>query len=1047
MKETITTVYESATVERKTKTKSDTDTTNTVNDIKSGPSKPQYQKGNKRNVLDSYRTYTYIFTLAALKNSALTDPSSYRDNEDYFVIAKSGGKGTTGLIPPKTGSISRSKKTVQSLSYDNDLVTEFNARSPGRFDFYIDNVNIETIMGFDERTSTSVATKIEFDLFEPYSMTGFIEALQVSAVASGHDQYMNTPYLLRMEFFGFPDSADVIDSAQKIPMSERFFVFSFTSVEITVTEEGTRYKCAGVPHNERAFGEPSTVKANMQLQGVTVGEILEDLQRTLNSAKESDTESERGSTGQTSQDTYEIVFPNVDEYGTILSGVNKKFTEAKVLEPLKDNATYKFAEPGDPKQGKYDPKKPVIFFQENAKVQDCIVSIIRDSDYVRELVNEPKVDPYGMVDYFIVNLEVEEKGEYDEKSNKPFYKYRYVVTPYKVHYTKIPMSRKDTIDTSKLISVTNRNYEYLYTGNNVDIRNFNLKFNTLFYQAIPQALGNKKGTPGSVDSAARPESAIVNEISVPKGCIQESKHGRSTVRHNPKNSNVTVGETYNSGKPQVSPYAALAKNLHEAIINNVDQCQIDFEIIGDPFYLVTGSMGNYRPKVTAYGQTEDGEAAYTKGDVLIYIKFRNPIDIDTTTGEAIFDDEVSSYSGIFKVITVKNKFKDGVFTQDLNAIRFEGQITETTCPPVPANKISIVESRPDPVNASTVPPPAPPSTVRASSDSLAASISDGLPVTGAPGELSKFAGASGGELTGFTPGVTSISSLINQVAGGAGGVLNAFSSIGSVIRLASSGLSAISSVINSAGASILQLTNVANSAGITQAAALAGIAYGLTQSPKLSQTSLSPIRNLGSRSAGLVSGVSSKIDSIPGVNVALSTQLGTGVNKLSGLSSQVSPRSVQQIRNAVSSVPSNVDLNTAMQNGLIVENIPVTSFGNIPATQPRATAPLATLNPVDRQFIINQGGNLANLQGIPQSYVSSNGGLDDISVGSKLSTVQSGLNSITGQYSSVEASLNRVNSITSAGVPNTSAVSNSVINKFGSRSATTSPLYNLLRNS
>ena len=59
-----------------------------------------------KNPLNSFRSYNYIFTLASLKKTALTDPESYRINQDYFVIARSGGKGSTGIIPPTDANTS-----------------------------------------------------------------------------------------------------------------------------------------------------------------------------------------------------------------------------------------------------------------------------------------------------------------------------------------------------------------------------------------------------------------------------------------------------------------------------------------------------------------------------------------------------------------------------------------------------------------------------------------------------------------------------------------------------------------------------------------------------------------------------------------------------------------------------------------------------------------------------------------------------------------------------------------------------------------------------
>jgi hypothetical protein len=444
---------------------------------------PKIKESSQKNILNSYRSYNYIFTLAALKQGSMENDTLYRDSSNYFVVAKSGGKGTTGINPKYAGST---------------LVNSFNKNSPGRFDMFIDNVQIDTIMGFSEKTNTSVVTNISFDLFEPYSMSGFIEALQVSAVASGYNQYINCPYMLKMEFIGYNDSDDLSDIAKVVPDSTRYFIFSFTGLDITVDENGAHYRCKGVPHNERGFGEPSKLKTNIQISGTTVKEILTSFQDGINKEKQDSAATEKGATNKNNYDEYEIVFPYIDTNGVSTKDRENDIASAKVFELLKSKTNYKFADPGEENTDpniKYDPKVPSISFMDQQSIQDCIVAIIRDSEYTKNILRRfpSSIDDYGMVDYFIINVETIDKTVVDETSNKPYYKYRYVVIPYKMHYTRIPLTQSTTVNTSNKYMIAKRVYNYLYTGKNIDIKMLKLQFNTLFFQAIPKSLGNKTG--------------------------------------------------------------------------------------------------------------------------------------------------------------------------------------------------------------------------------------------------------------------------------------------------------------------------------------------------------------------------------------------------------------------------------------------------------------------------------------------------------------------------------------------------------------------------
>ena len=276
------------------------------------------------NILHSYRSYNYIFTLAALKGTALSNPTSYKNNQDYVVIAKSGGKGTEGMksaskinsptfattSDAQNNQDNKRSKSISDLTSQSDdsLIENFNQNSSGRFDFYINNVHIETIAGGSEKSGMSVATKIEFEILEPYSMTGFIEALQVSAVATGHDSYINCPYLLKMEFIGYPDGQGTPNPVS-IPNSTRYFIMAFTGIDVDVTETGARYKCQCVPHNEKALGEPAVLKNNINFRGTKVGTILRDFIQGVNVSIKQETKDETNTTNLGAYDEYDIIFP------------------------------------------------------------------------------------------------------------------------------------------------------------------------------------------------------------------------------------------------------------------------------------------------------------------------------------------------------------------------------------------------------------------------------------------------------------------------------------------------------------------------------------------------------------------------------------------------------------------------------------------------------------------------------------------------------------------------------------------------------------------
>ena len=1046
-----------------------------------------------KNPLSFYRSYTYNFTLASLKNRALQDPESYKVNQDYYVILKSGGKGTAGIqsstsnsptqgLPAVAGDNPNTSGNATSAADAQALVNNFNTNSPGRFDMYINNVNIESLIGGGERSSMSLATNIDFEVFEPYSMTGFLEALQVSAVAAGHQVYTECPYLLKMEFIGYHETRDY---PEVIPNSTRYFVFGFTGIEIDVTNEGARYRCKGVPFNEKAFGEASVLKSDIKMEGNTVEQILDSFFKGINTSIQRDAKQEQSAENTSNYDEYEIYFPKITETGMDTAFLNGSYQKnniatATVTELLKTNNVYSFADPSQVENNQsstVNPTQVATQFAKESTIYDCVISVVRDSSYTSNILKDFKPDDTGMVNYFMVHIDSEKKGVYDTTKNREYYKYRYVVIEYKMHYTRIQPRPATTVDTEKLKAVINREYHYFYTGKNTDIIQFNLKFNSLFFQAIPKAMANKETFPAAAGGVQSNNPATAKVPTTTSADKANSAVGSAPVVTSGSSSAATMSGNQNATFTQSDPYTDLAKNMHKAILENVDQCQADITVIGDPYYLVTDGTGNQHLKTNPTDKTAgEGEAPVYTQDVHILITFRNPVDIDTNSGFAFFDDKVALYSGVFRILKLKSQFKDGQFTQILETIRTPYQAEDTL--KQPAAVVQLVESGPNPSKAST-PSPAPPiSQVRALTNNLISQITKGLPLTGLPGEIANLFPGGLGSLAGAIPGALTIGSLVNRVfspSAGAtgpygsfinqltGSVDQGFSNVESVIRLADSGLSALSTNINSAGGSVNQLAQTAQSIGLTNVTS-GGLAKTLLVAgdgsvQTLGTNAMSAVDNLGGNASGLMSEVSSRVDRISGNSSALASQLGLNPEILAGLSSDLRSSIEGQLQSAASSVPNDVDIASALRRGLILNNIPTDALGNIPATQPDLTAPYAKLNLNDIQFILNQGGSLENIPGafeIPgvNELLSGNGslsvdqsfGLNSSVLAGKLSTIQQGLSQISGSSRSVEASLNSISALVPDGVPYTQNVTQSVINQFGGSRNSTSPLAQLVQN-
>jgi len=869
-----------------------------------------YKKTSGSNVLNSYRSYTYNFTLAALDADSANDPTNYRGKQLERVVLTSKGKGNRGKISSITLTDEQKKKIGLTAygetdeEYDSSvaqltaqagvgLVEEFNTSSPGRFDMYIDELTIDSTISAGSANGLSLANGMTFTVVEPYSMNGFLEALQVAAVSAGYPNYNASSYVLLIEFVGYPDNQD-LPNPQQLTKHARYFPIKFSTVDIEVNEKGTIYKCQLTTINDRAFGNPNKLKATVNMKGGTVYEILTDLMSQLNKQiAQSDDHSKSGN--QTKHDTYKIAFPAWDKKDGLVfnsaKDAEQPIAKAKIADNLKDSVLFSFLNPGnnttqDAYGGKTKPKPTPaeqtdspeknkanpytshaqVNVSDQTNIHEIISSVIRDSEYTKNILKDPQshIDKSGMIDYFMIRIDVKDLKEIDEHSKKPFQEFTYVVHPYKVHFSKIPGFEALPIDWKNLNPEVSRAYNYIYMGKNVDITNFKLEYNNLYYEAIAMMNGNT-GQPARRNSASSngDPQVVVNKDNTENKLASQSP--TPVLRTAPEQTLVIVNNTPNAGQPQDSAYYAMARTFHNAVIQNkVALTTAEIEIIGDPYYLSTSGIGNYDPKIDEKetNTTVDGEVLTNRGQVQIAITFNNPIDYNTLEqgGTMYFDAKKVPFGGIFMVSTLRSVFKDGHFKQTLSLIRQPGQYAEDgSVRPVALS--SAISTIPNPENESiAINPLTPGSTaqaggiaaslvggVRPNSFDLQSTLGRGFPNPGLPGVPSNFTNAVGGLGGTSNPVLNQVSGAVAnglglQTANGSalfgGAIPGGVDQLASGIRMQASGLIGLG---QSTLGSAINLINIGNSLNNRYLAGQSAFIAGSVSNEVFRDAGLSPL--------------------------------------------------------------------------------------------------------------------------------------------------------------------------------------------------------------
>jgi hypothetical protein len=955
------------------------------------------------NILNNYKSVNYNFTFAALPPDALNDPSSYRDTKLKYVVASSKGKGENAIssdVVSIKASDGGSNDTVIDTATGKAIVEEFNKKSPGAFDLFINSVELESIVAPNEATGVSLSTKVGFEIFEPLSANGFIEALHVSAIAAGWSGYLGCCYLLKIEFLGYPDSVNGPTDKHEVIKATKYIPLKLVGTEMEVTETGTKYRVKGIPYNEASYATPNKLFTEISFKGNTVKVVLENLIAAVNASTRERAIKEKGEDKASQMDDYEIYFPVYPEPGKSLTldktGKVNDMGGSEIRDVLRSNTLFAFPpiekspnatpvgySPSKDSQAanvvaddRYVPTTQQIQFAKDSNISEIIEAVIRDSEYVKGILKDVNAaiskGGNGMIDYFQVLINSVPKT-LDTTNNVHLFTYQYIVVPHKVHYSKLPGQQNSKHDIKTMLPYVKRTYDYLYQGKNVDVLSFKLNFNNLFFQAAVPKSGNTDKS-GTKDSAGASNDEVVKSKTGQAAGASKSQLDSAPIRVDNES-----GFINGSGGPQqTSPYFQLAKNAHRAILESVNLLTGDLEILGDPFFLSTSGMGNYMPKAKSPGMTADGESSPNIGPVIVRLNFRNPVDIDYTTGLVTFS-ELTPFSGLYQVLKCKNTFRDGVFKQHLSIMRYNGQIDASSkdkaTKPIqqdegqkPGDK-QRVDSAPKDVSKSGAP---------ANDVNLTNILSKGDPraadmlkkATSALQTALPIAGIAG-LLTGKMPSLPGIAALTGVVAAAQSGAFSELGKIaGSVIpgapgallnsNVASSISSMAGPLANVAGtvtAGIPTLDKIISGASTDAASAISGTASvagsvnnALSAGKGLLSDAVSAAQSAGG-AAALVGGIGNKLDNLKagaaaGIGdlspEAIAAKLGIDTKAVSGLTG-MSSGLVDKVKELAKSVPPNVNLTEIKKAGVLMENLAADTLKNIPAIPPKLAALAAAL--------------------------------------------------------------------------------------------------------
>jgi len=643
------------------------------------------------NVLHQFASYNTIFTLSALSRRELRNPKLFFQNAPHDIIARSGGIGPDANRhegpPSEQGNrfTEKSKETLKKSKAMRDSLNRSTLEFIKNNDLYFRNVTMTSVPGYNASRRLASVTNIMMELVEPSGIT-LIEKIKAAAANNGFLDHLDAPYLLTVEFKGFDENGQPVKEKQEYV--KRIIPVKLITMDIDVNQGGTYYSIKAVPYNEfglvNDFMYPKT-SGTLKSITKTFADAVQDLQRILNDQNEQ----EKVAKFNQFPDVYDIsISKDLDPQYALsyeqlaqASMIEKRVVQSVVGE---EEFTMEFI--------KFSPSDNILMILENLMKTHPKYGAKSFDEWKTAVTKGPtdKFDPNDGLStyfkYFRIRTGVEPTENFDEIRQTNAKIIRIVVEPY--YISAYRLAAAGVHQDKKYQSYVAKAYNYIFTGDNLDIQDLSINYKVAYFQSRLKDL----------------DANEANSFSNTKDAVSETT-GTPTNRDKamggllPLKSGTTLAKSSSTGRTAKGDNRL--DQFFDAITNpTADMVVIRMQILGDPAWLGVSQFIPPTPKNSNGSSTDNnidfffgGEKDniwnpnlkcfnYDKAEPVINLTFKTPQDFSDTTGVyELSSDQKAVFSGLYTVPQVEHSFTNGQFTQTLTLVRFNNQdlpVTNTT---------------------------------------------------------------------------------------------------------------------------------------------------------------------------------------------------------------------------------------------------------------------------------------------------------------------------------------------------------------------------------
>ena len=616
------------------------------------------------NPLSVFSSYNYQLTLYMITPDA------------YDAFMRSDRKNINAFVQGSAGNVNQGTGGAYIVAQGGGLGTD-TPRAPGmKYDYYIDNLKITSIINTKSASTATNTTNISFTVYEPYGFS-FISQLtnasntliQTSKLKNLKDLKNATRqfFVLGIKFLGYdkegkiitgPELAQLTGNSEAGRTFEFFYDIRISDLKFKLDGKLTTYEISAVTlPAQTAFGNArGRITTGVEITGKTVEETLKALENKLNVQQEEITKTSSGenNTSVKRKNIYKIEYLGDIEDLKKAETVTEADKKDKSKWPMSPVAKTAQVNDGYAVKSTPDNTQRTFSFGKSITIMQAINSVIAQSTYLSDalkVIQSAEVDNMAGPNDTIPNPAPTKKLrwynlsasvkclDFDTAIGDFVYEITYYIQPYEIPYIQTPYADK----TVKYYGPHKR-YDYYYTGQNSEILSYEQVLNNAYFMATLIPTGNELSQGGPTD-----------QPTIPMGEQNQDKTGG-------KNTKMQTQNTVQTSLYDPGSYAT-AK----------------ITIIGDPDFLMQDSPASANQIYRQYYGSNGFTVNPNGGQVFIEIDFKEGVDYSNDTGLMTINESVQfwKYSpevsklikGVsYMLTTVDSTFSGGKFTQVLSGV-------------------------------------------------------------------------------------------------------------------------------------------------------------------------------------------------------------------------------------------------------------------------------------------------------------------------------------------------------------------------------------------